>query len=275
MSIVETIPEKIEPETNQDVEEHHDDANLEQAQPLTGEEKSNNKSSRFNKAFFHKRTKFMRGFIAERRFQMKTDQTQLFIILFMSCLAVLCNVIGLGTNSWTCDPSTNQSYGLWNTCYNPPVSLILQTNDSLDNQTNIEPLNKNEVKCAIQSFNSVLVIPGEKSRLDQLTASQSLIICGTIMYALAVIGMSFAYKYMCNQNLNYVRNCLVTAMVVQIVSFFIQLVGFYLYIMNDAYSTSVALLFAYFGMAIFSTNIINFFTIEYKSFKIRQVSNLI
>ena len=275
MSIVETIPEKIEPETNQDVEEHHDDANLEQAQPLTGEEKPSNKTSRFNKAFFQQRTKLMRGFIAERRFQMKTDQTQLFIILFMSCLAVLCSVIGLGTNNWMCDTNTNQSYGLWNTCYNPPVSLTLQTNASSENQTNIEPVNKNEVKCAIQGLNSVIVMPGEKSRIDQLTASQSLIICGTIMYALAVIGMSLAYKYMCDQNLNYVRNCLVTAMVVQIVSFFIQLIGFYLYITNETYSTSIALLFAYFGMAIFSTNIINFFTIEYKSFKIRQVSNLI
>lgn len=273
MSIVETIPEKIEPETNQDVEEHHD-ANVEQAQPLTGEEKCNTKTSRFNKAYFQQQTKFVRGFIAERRFQMKTDQTQLFIILFMSCLAIVCSVIGLGTNNWMCDSTTNQTYGLWNTCYNPPVSLSYQSNNT-DNQTSIQPVNKHDVKCAVQGLNSVFVMPGEKSRIDQLTASQGLIICGTIMYFLAVIGISMAYKYMCDQNLNFVRNCLVTAMVVQIVSFFIQLIGFYLYIMNETYSTSVGLLFAYFGLAIFSTNIINFFTIEYKSFKIRQVSNLI
>ncbi|RNA16864.1 hypothetical protein BpHYR1_028213 [Brachionus plicatilis] len=273
MSIVETIPEKMEAETNQDVEEHHD-ANVEQAQPLTGEDKSNSKTSRFNKAFFQERTKRVRGFIAERRFQMKTDQTQLFIILFMSCMAVLCSAIGLGTNNWMCDLNTNETYGLWTTCYNSPVSLSSQSN-STDNQTRIEPVNKNDVKCALQAFNSVYVMPGEKSRIDQLSASQGLIICGTIMYALAVVGMSMAYKYMCDQNLNFVRNCLVTAMVVQIVSFVIQLIGFYLYIMNDTYSTSIVLLFAYFAMAIFSTNIINFITIEYKSFKIRQVSNLI
>ncbi|CAF0878097.1 unnamed protein product [Brachionus calyciflorus] len=282
MSIVENIPEKIDHDSNQENNQEdigHTDVNVEQAQPLTGESNGTMKKSRFNKAYFQQRTKFVRDLLAERKFQMRTDQTQLFIILFMSIIAVLCSLIGISTSNWLCDLNTRQCYGLWNTCFTPSVSLTIDNNSTIimddDNQTSITPMSKDEIKCAIQRINTIEIIQGEQSRLDQLTASQGLITCGTIMYFLAIVGMSLAYKYMREQNLNFVRNCLVTSMIVQIVSFVIQLVGFYLYILNETFSTSVGLLFVYFGLAIFSTNIINFFTIEYKSFKIRQVASLI
>ena len=277
MSIVETSPEKIDhQEKNQD-SNCHDDVNVEQAQPLTGEPVTNSKTSKFNRAYFQQRTKFVRDLLAERRFQMRTDQTQLFIILFMSSIAIVCSLIALGTNNWMCDANTNQAYGLWNTCFTPSVSLVIDSNTSLieDNQTSITPVSKDEIRCAVQKLHTIEIFQGEQSRLDQLIASQGMITTGMIMYFLAIVGMALAYKYMREKNMNFVRNCLVTSMIVQIVSFIIQLIGFYLYILNETFSLSVGLLFVYFGLAIFSTNIINFFTIEYKSFKIRQVASLI
>lgn len=111
------------------------------------------------------------------------------------------------------------------------------------------------------------------SRVDQVQASQGLIVCGSIMSVASLIALVFAYRFIKtkpSRSLNIMRNLLVAAIFTQLLAFLLQLVGFFLYILTERISTSVGLLFVYFGLALFATNVINFITIEYKMYKIRQ-----
>lgn len=128
--------------------------------------------------------------------------------------------------------------------------------------------------CAYHNSRNFLdFIVADQARIDQVQASQGLIVCGTIMYVASLIAFVFAYRFIKNKatrNLNMMRNLLVAGIFTQLLAFLLQLIGFFLYILTERLSTSVGLLFVYFGLALFATNIINFFTIEYKAYKLRQ-----
>lgn len=66
------------------------------------------------------------------------------------------------------------------------------------------------------------------------------------------------------------RNLLVGSIFIQILAYVVLLLGFFLYITTERLQTGVSILFAYFGAAFFGTNAINFFTIDYKTYKQRQ-----
>lgn len=235
---------------------------------------ANAQASRFQ---FGQKAKMFRDMFTQHKLKLDGDQTQLFVIIVMSVLAVLASLSALATNNWTCDGE--QSFGLWNTCRktapveNETTTLVVNLNTTTFNGTGQAVFTAVPgTVCAKQTLFDVKVEYAEQSRIDQVTAAQGLIVCGTILYILSVVALSLGYKFIKVKNLNSVRNALVTSMFVQIISFFLQLIGFFLYILTDRLSISVGLLFIYFGLAMFATNIINFITIEYKSYKIRQIS---
>lgn len=237
---------------------------------------ANAQASRFQ---FGQKAKMFRDMFTQHKLKLDSDQTQLCLIIVMSVLAVLASLSALTTNNWTCD--SEHSFGLWNTCHKTmpaaenETTLVVNLNTTTFNETASAVLSTSQpagTVCAKQTLFEVKIEYAEQSRIDQVTAAQGLIVCGTILYILSVVTLSLGYKFIKVKNLNSVRNALVTSMFVQIISFFLQLIGFFLYILTDRLSISVGLLFIYFGLAMFATNIINFITIEYKSYKIRQIS---
>jgi len=235
-----------------------------------------NSNRRFN-IHFQQKTKYIRDMWSQQRARINKDYSQFIIILFMCVIAIISCIAALTTNNWICDPSMNQYFGLWNTCYwsssiKSDVFMInpIENNNTLSNQTvQWEP--KRGMWCAKQDLWNVKVEMAEQWRIDQVYASQGLIICGIIMYIVSVVCIVLAWKFMKINNMNYVRNTMITSLFVQIIAFLLLLIGFFLFIFTDRLSTSIILLFVYFAFAIFVTNVVNFITIEYKSYKIRQV----
>jgi hypothetical protein len=251
------------------------------AMSSASEQHATSAPSRFN-VNIRAKTKILREMWSQNRVKLDKDHSQLLVIVMMSVIAVGCSLAALTSDYWTCDPNRSMYRGLWNTCQ---MSIIdgkqhRQTTGLVDNQnqtmnhtmTIINSTTMNGILCASQGFNEIHIEYAEKSRIDQVSASQGLIISGTILYVVSIISISLAYKYINVKNLNSVRNALVTSMCIQIISFFLQLIGFFMFILTDRISMSIGLLFVYFGLAIFATNIINFITIEYKSYKTRQLS---
>jgi len=248
-------------------------------------------SNRWN-AHFQQKTKFIRDIWTELPVAWNAEHSHFWFIIVVSFLSFACAIGAITTNHWTCD--NTQHFGLWNTCFLPPTGLLHTTTlvivapvqnkwvtgwtsdiNSTTTTTTIAPTiftNKTGLMCAAQTIWGVVIDYVEQTRADQVMASQGLIVSGTILYFFSILALCFAYKWIKTSNLNCVRNALVTSMCVQIVSFFLTLVGFWLFIWTDRISTSTGLLFVYFGVAIFATNIINFLTIEYKSYKTRQIS---
>lgn len=258
--------------------------NNEQATPTTtnsttattiSNDMANSQAARFH---FGQKAKLFRDMFTQHKIKLDNDQTQLLIIIIMSIIAVVASLAALTTNNWTCDG--DKSFGLWNTCHKATSSFapteetvvinLNTTNETMGSSSAAARLNG--ILCSKQTLYEVKIEYAEQSRIDQVTASQGLIVCGTILYILSVVSLTMAYKFIKVKNLNSLRNALVTSMFVQIISFFMQLIGFFLFILTDRLSISIGLLFIYFGLALFATNIINFITIEYKSYKMRQIS---
>ena len=232
-------------------------------------------------AQFQQKSKVLRDMWTQHKVQLNKDQSQLIIILALSFIALVCSVAALSSNSWTCNSAKGVSFGLWNTCYMPlrhdgrPVVNSTSGVYNVNNSTNTTTAwtsgltNKHGILCAHQGLYDVNIHYAEQSHIDQITASQGLIISGAVLYFLSTVTLLLAYKFIQVNNLNSVRNALVTSMCVQIVSFCLQLVGFFLFILTDRLAGSISVLFIYFGLAIFVTNGINYYTIEYKTFKSR------
>jgi len=139
-------------------------------------------------------------------------------------------------------------------------------------------------KCAQQTLGHVTTVPADKLRADHVTYAQGLMISGNILYFLSWLALLWAWSWQRSGHhtmppvgtsaewLNHVRNFLTFCVVAQVFAFLLELVGLFLYIWTGRYSTSVVLLFFYFGLAIISTNITNFITIEYKVFKQRHLT---
>jgi len=139
-----------------------------------------------------------------------------------------------------------------------------------NNETMIEQLPKSSVLCAQQGLYDIKIEYALQSRIDQVATAQGLIVSGCILYAFSVLTVILAYRYINMNNLNSVRNTLVTSICVQIFAFLMMLVGFFLFILTERLALSVILVFVYFGLTMLATNLINFITIEYKTFKTRQ-----
>ena len=237
-------------------------------------------------AQFQQKSKLLRDMWAQHKMQLNKDQSQLLIILILSFAALVCSVAALSSNSWTCNSAKGVSFGLWNTCYMPlrhDTTAVVATGNatgvynvsSVSNATTWNAdhhHNKHGILCARQGLYDVNVHYAEQSHIDQITASQGLIISGAVLYLLSIVTLLLAYRFIQVNNLNSMRNALVTSMCVQIVSFCLQLVGFFLFILTDRLAGSISVLFIYFGLAIFVTNGINYYTIEYKTFKTRPLA---
>jgi hypothetical protein len=237
-------------------------------------------ATRFN-ANIRAKTKIIREMLSHNRVKIDKEHSQLLVIVMMSVIAVGCSLAALTSNYWTCDPARDMHYSLWTTCHMSTIDSKQQRQTGWienQNQTANNSMQMSNstmmsgIVCANQGINEIHIEYAEQSRIDQVSASQGLIISGTILYVVSIIAISLAYKYINVKNLNSVRNALVTSMCIQIISFFLQLIGFFMFILTDRISISIGLLFVYFGLAIFATNIINFITIEYKSYKTRQLS---
>lgn len=118
-----------------------------------------------------------------------------------------------------------------------------------------------------------LVAQTDHSRVDQVQASQGLIICGTVVYAISLVALVFALRYVKQKpvgNLNMMRNLLVAAIFSQLLAMLLHIIGFFMYILTERISISVGILFVYFGLGVLILPAINFVTIEYKAYKMRQ-----
>ena len=236
------------------------------------ETKTSNANARYLRAQFEKRTRLLQEFWTQQHIhitKLNRDHSQLIIILIMSIIGILCSLVAISTNSWICDATKNVCYGIWNTCYLPE-----RTNESIINDQNdtVVPIVKNRIMCAQQELYNIKIDYALQSRIDQVATSQGMIVTGCILYVFSIITMILAYRYINTNNLNSVRNTLVASICVQILAFLMLLIGFFLFIYTDRMSLSVILMFVYFGLAILVSNLINFITIEYKTFKLRQVS---
>jgi hypothetical protein len=242
--------------------------------------------------------------------KLNKDNAQFLWIIGLTFFAILCSGSSLYLNYWTCD--TARHFGIWNTCYkntpsNTPI-VVVGMNDGLIVKKNVHkhvltehhpndtfintttaPLMPDtamlasSILCAQQTLYDVKVMISEQSRVDTIKAAQALLVIGAVLYFISLIAICLSYKYIristttttpttIINKWNYVRNGLAISVGAQIISFIIQLIGFFLYIYTDRAASSIIILFFNFGLAIFFTNITNFITIEYKVFKNRQIS---
>jgi hypothetical protein len=227
---------------------------------------------------FQQKTKYIREMWSQHRVKLDKGHSQLLFICVLTAFGIICSMASLLTNYWISDSMSHVNFGLWNTCWQEKYSFALEEEEE-QNKTMpiIEAANETQVQslkwlCARQGIYSVAVNPAEKWHVDQVFASQGLLVAGTVMYGLSVVMLSLAYRFINMNRLNLVRNTLVTAMFAQMLAFLMQLIGYFLFIFTDRATISIALLFVYFGLTIFATNIINFITIEYKAYKTRQMT---
>lgn len=218
---------------------------------------------------FGAKAKMFRDMLAQHKPQLDSDQTQILFIIGLLTLACLCSLGAIGTNYWQCEGDLH--VGLWNTCQEQTIFTAPETTNSTEtNSTTVTTT----VMCVYHnSRNNLDLIVADQTRIDQVHASQGLIVCGTILYVASLFAMIFVYRFIKNKpsrNMNMMRNLLVAGIFAQLLAFLLQLVGFFFYILTERHSTSVGLLFVYFGLAMFGTNVINFITIEYKAYKQRQ-----
>ena len=218
------------------------------------------------------RTRVLRQLWSEYRKMAAQEYSQLIFIAIISAIAVLFNITAISTNYWLSDSNNNMS--LWATCYKS--TKVINSNETLVDieVTNVTDV-KTEILCGKQTVNGVVFEAALQSRIDQISASQGLIVAGIVLYVFSIVSVMLAFKFTKETNLNSVRNAMVTSMFIQIVSFYLQLIGFFLYVFTDQLASSVIYLFVYFCIAIFATNMINFITIEYKSIKYRPVVTVV
>lgn len=235
-------------------------------------------------AYFHAKNQLMRQMWAEQQVRLAAarsrDQTHLVGIIVIVFIAVACSIAAIATQNWICSccPNSRGHYGIWNTCFYANPTNNTTNNDSIVVIPSADTVSR--VSCARQELGQLIVSIADQSRVDQVTAAQGLITAGTVIYALSLLGALQACRLLgqtnaeigaSGQQLNVLRNLLAMAMFIQIVSFLMHLIGLFLYMLTEHISTSIGLLFVYFGIAIFATNFINFITIEYKCYKFRQV----
>ena len=225
---------------------------------------------------FQQKTKYLREMWSQHRVKLDKDHSQLLLICLITTVGIFCSLASLLTNYWIGDSHSHTNYGIWNTCWQEkyiivPEAKVNQTREGViaHNETTVEGV---RWTCARQGVYDIAVGQAEKWRVDQVFASQGLLVSGTVMYVFSVVMLSLAYRFMGMNRLNVVRNTLVIGMFAQMVAFLMQLIGYFLYIFTDRASISIALLFVYFGLTIFASNIVNFITIEYKSYKMRQMT---
>jgi hypothetical protein len=225
------------------------------------------------RTYFQQKNKIFRDawHTHQSRMSRDRDQAHLMFIIVMSIIAIGLSVWAITTPYWICSStgSPNNHAGLWDTCgtrsaFNQVPSL---TDAPIVNETS-------SIQCVRQVLGHWAAHSESRDRADQLMASQGLLVAGTIVYALSLVGTFLGWRFIQMQtHLNALRNVLVMSMFVQIVAFLMHLIGFFLFILTENVSISIGLLFVYFGIAIFATNFINFITIEYKCYKFRQLAN--
>ena len=213
---------------------------------------------------FQQKSKILRDIWSRHQSMITRQNGQLFFIIWLSVLGVACSIVALTSSRWSCD--ANVGYGLWNSCYQPITDgPIISSNSTNLTMPAIQP-----VRCVQQDIGNIVVSDWpEQARVDKIYASQGLIVTGVLLYVFSLITIGLAYRFIHTNSLNLLRNALVASVFIQFIAYFLLLVGFYLFILTEQFSISVGLLFVYFGIVMFASNIINFITVEYKSFKKR------
>ena len=209
----------------------------------------------------------------QARLSRNRDGAQLFWIMILSAIAIAASLIALTTNNWLCESwnEPGSCFGLWNTCGFETETATTPDTTASSNETVVAM--PRDIVCMRQEWGQVMPSSNVPGRVDQVMAAQGLIVAGTVVFALSLIGTGLGCKFIQMQTrLNALRNVLCMSMFVQIMAFLMHLIGMYLYILSDNISMSIGLLFVYFGIGIFASNFINFITIEYKCYKFRQMT---
>jgi len=223
---------------------------------------------------FQAKARFLREAWTQHQVKITKDNCQLFAIILLTVVGLACNVAAIASNRWTCDLQLN--FGLWDTCYQPitdgPIwgekeQLLATNNSTADDDIIEEAIPIQPVKCAKQGVRWVEIELAQQARIDRVYTAQAMIVIGCILYAFSLFTICIAYRFVRSSGLGSLKNALIASVGVQFFAFFFMLVGFYLFILTEQFSISVGLLFIYFGLTMFASNTVNFFTVEYRSYR--------
>ncbi len=217
---------------------------------------------------FQAKAKVLRNAWANHQVKITKDNCQLFAIILLTIVGLACNIAAISSNRWTCDLQLN--FGLWDTCYQPITDGPIWEDSDPKNQTEIndeEITPAQPIKCAKQGVRWVEIELAQQSRIDRVYISQAMIVIGCILYAFSLFTACIAYRFVRSSGLSSLKNALIASVLIQFFAFIFMLVGFYLFILTEQFSISVGLLFLYFGLVMFASNTVNFFTVEYRSYK--------
>lgn len=212
---------------------------------------------------FQQKTKLLRDTWQQHHLKLTKDNFQLFGILLLTILGLACSVSAIASNRWTCD--LQLSFGLWDTCYQPITDGPIWSEANNSTNETIESIQP--IKCAKQGVRWVEIELAQQARVNRVYASQALLVSGCILYAFSLVTICLAYRFVKSSSLKSLKNALIASISIQFFAFFLMLIGFYLFILTEQYSVSVGLLFIYFGLAMFASNTINYFTVEYRSYE--------
>lgn len=257
---------------------------------------------------FQQRTKYLREMWSEQRVKINKDYSQFWCIIILCFISILASLASISTSNWTCGWTTASSFvqeskndsiptqewewatfGVWNTCNQQqtatPVNETFNFENNVNGTTNMnKQMDQDNVTiswaeqtwwCAKQDLGRIVMQVADQTRLDQVTAAQSLMSIGIVLYVFSLVCIVLGFRFLrseCANRMNRVRNALIISLVVQVFAFLMMLIGFFLFVYTDRLSISVVLLFVYFVFAIFATNLINFITIEYKAYKMRKAA---
>lgn len=219
------------------------------------------------------KVQFVRDAWTQHQVKVTKDNCQLFAIILLTIVGLACNVAAIASNRWTCDLQLN--FGLWDTCYQPitdgPIwedKEELSRNSTAETDVVVEEgIPSQPIKCAKQGVRWVEIELAQQGRIDRVYAAQAMIVIGCILYAFSLFTICIAYRFVRSSGLRSLKNALIVSVAAQFFAFFFMLVGVYLFIFTEQFSISVGLLFVYFGLAMFASNTVNFFTVEYRSYK--------
>lgn len=171
-------------------------------------------------------------------------------VVLLVVIILACYLTSILISYWSCD--FNSHYGLWNLC----ESSLNDTTTTI---------------CSIQTLQGIHTVYADVQLIDEIYLSKILLIFALCVYFVVFFMLIFTYIYTRIYNehkkdlIFFIRNLSIIILFVMIIAFLMHLIGFFLFISLEKFSTSSFALITYFLLAIFTTNTVNFITIKYKS----------
>jgi hypothetical protein len=235
-----------------------------------------------NNGFFNMRRKYLAEYISSRQWQTTLNITrfnanhwQIWVIICTLC-ALCFGILAITTYHWTVDSTKHTHWGLWDTCYTPSPAYGISppANNTLlvvNNSTAVMPVDVwpiNRTVCTQQEMFGAEQTFADQWRITEVHLSLVLITGGVVFYFCALVTLFMSYKFVLNESLYAVRNTHILSIAFLVFGFILQLAGLFFFIFTQRFSFSMILMFVYFLLCIWVSNIINFLTVEFKVIKL-------